>query len=1191
MREAAVNGDSYSKPVINLLTNPSGETAGATATVFNNFLLNPNSEGVASGTTFVRTNLCPDPASTNIANRFSWAGYGTGAAFTASEVTVSGMTRTSAYRWTATAASTDSTAALGVGPITTVVAGMTYTGSIDGRSSVAQNAHCEIKFFDASANLLLNHAGISAVLPANTVVRVSSTVTAPANAAKMQAILVIDASGTNWSTGDYIEVTATLIEQTDQYRPYFDGSTVGTTGYAYAWAGTANASTSTATCAAVTVRTNLASDPAATALKTNTPTLGWENTRWTALSTYSLVTGATDGPIAALTTYSRLTCSTANTKTLGWHCSSNVEGTGVNTASTFPVPWVAGTYVTLTAWFRTSNGTPMYLRARFADSGGAWLAAETAGTALGSGTANTWFRATVTTTVPTGAAYFAVNLNQSGTVSNAVGDTMDGTGLLVEADVASSGSYFDGNTGNFSDFTTAWSGTANASASYCYGARMNYWSLNQQYNYCQIYQHTQSDGSHTVRVRYPANSPSGGWRVLQGTIGSPTAFVSGGSTTFLLTESTSWGSNTNYVTVAESTAANGIGTTINVSTTATPTTNMLTVTNALSASVNSLMYRPLSTSTLSTTTEHYYDFVQGGVFAVVYTGSYFDGSTAASGDYTYTWTSMSNASTSNMRATTVSGTGVYNAVAVQSGDWAASGSKSLRVVATGTGADSFARIDLWNGGYVQQGKTYTVLATLRQVSALTGSATGPWQDRNIFLDINGAGGGLRSLAYTTPQTNAAGVYSHRLTFTVPAASAGAVTYFTVRFYNGHNAGGGDVWWDNIMLTEGVYNGPYIDGDQPGCIWTGTAHASTSKGYPPSPLLVNNTWPNAIPTSSNNWVCEAGTGGVASATYVTGGGPNNNNYVRYTWTTAASAGVVVGGAYATAWSPSSFPPGQTVTFSIWVRASVAFAGTLYCFFYPNGTTVSLSGTIVTLTPGVWTRVSCTGTIPVGVSIRPYIQFRSLAGGSLAAVGTTLDVTMAQTTLGNTLYDYTGPGWTYPLGIPQDAKVDTTLSTVGTSSTNLGATLGSPATSWYTVFNVTMNGTAGNVYSIVQYGDVLTDVNPNTYSMLRINQATSTTLQWFLRRTTGAGVSATISSASYAPGTYVICHGINSSGYQYISVNNVAEQTDNVVMQHASSYYAVQTNSLGTHIRTLAYPGAHSSATKSQIVAYLRNKYGA
>lgn len=35
------------------------------------------------------------------------------------------------------------------------------------------------------------------------------------------------------------------------------------------------------------------------------------------------------------------------------------------------------------------------------------------------------------------------------------------------------------------------------------------------------------------------------------------------------------------------------------------------------------------------------------------------------------------------------------------------------------------------------------------------------------------------------------------------------------------------YWDDLMIVEGDYTGPYFDGSTPGASWTGTPHESTS----------------------------------------------------------------------------------------------------------------------------------------------------------------------------------------------------------------------------------------------------------------------------------------------------------------------------------------------------------------------------
>jgi hypothetical protein len=76
--------------------------------------------------------------------------------------------------------------------------------------------------------------------------------------------------------------------------------------------------------------------------------------------------------------------------------------------------------------------------------------------------------------------------------------------------------------------------------------------------------------------------------------------------------------------------------------------------------------------------------------------------------------------------------------------------------------------------------------------------------------------------------NVAGVGTIRWTFTVDPAASG----HSLRIGHGGGPGSGDVWWDNIMVVEGVYNGDFIDGTKPFSKWEGTANASSSVGYPP-----------------------------------------------------------------------------------------------------------------------------------------------------------------------------------------------------------------------------------------------------------------------------------------------------------------------------------------------------------------------
>jgi len=154
----------------------------------------------------------------------------------------------------------------------------------------------------------------------------------------------------------------------------------------------------------------------------------------------------------------------------------------------------------------------------------------------------------------------------------------------------------------------------------------------------------------------------------------------------------------------------------------------------------------------------------------------------------------------------------------------------MRVVVPGSGTDSTiavagSHVSLTGSGVTfVPGRTYTILARQR----LAGPLTGPLSvyARRSLVQYNTAPGWAGASALASPPTsNAEGEYEHRVTFTVPPTAV----WCLVRLYNGASAGGGDVWWDDLMIVEGVYTGGFRYGDSPGWRWQGTAHQSASSG--------------------------------------------------------------------------------------------------------------------------------------------------------------------------------------------------------------------------------------------------------------------------------------------------------------------------------------------------------------------------
>jgi hypothetical protein len=215
-------------------------------------------------------------------------------------------------------------------------------------------------------------------------------------------------------------------------------------------------------------------------------------------------------------------------------------------------------------------------------------------------------------------------------------------------------------------------------------------------------------------------------------------------------------------------------------------------------------------------------------------GSYFDGtSTSPDSDLTRAW-----AGTADNSASTLTGAVVTNAVgyatlsfAVQSTQWAATGTKSVRIIPASASNDSFAEVPgMMPSASLLAGKTVTIRGSIRLAAAQAGSLFGNARKFGISIATT-TGSVIPTLTYTSTATNAAGVYLVSATFVVPA---NATAWNFVRLYNGASAGNGDVWWDSVMLLALPYTGIYFDGTTPAAVghgpafWTGAAHASSSK---------------------------------------------------------------------------------------------------------------------------------------------------------------------------------------------------------------------------------------------------------------------------------------------------------------------------------------------------------------------------
>jgi hypothetical protein len=205
-------------------------------------------------------------------------------------------------------------------------------------------------------------------------------------------------------------------------------------------------------------------------------------------------------------------------------------------------------------------------------------------------------------------------------------------------------------------------------------------------------------------------------------------------------------------------------------------------------------------------------------------GTYFDGSSGTTGDFTHAWSGTANASSSVERGLVPTYAG-GSAGTVSSTNWYANGSKSARVIPISlTSNDSYLSPEGDTGALrygFAAGKTYTVSATARLTAAQTGTLNASARRIVVYTKVGAA-------AYVTASSaqapNASGITRLSVTFTAPAG----ITEGFIRLYNGAFRDGGDVWWDSLLVEETTTLQDYFDGSTgQNHVWTGTAHQSTS----------------------------------------------------------------------------------------------------------------------------------------------------------------------------------------------------------------------------------------------------------------------------------------------------------------------------------------------------------------------------
>lgn len=452
---------------------------------------------------------------------------------------------------------------------------------------------------------------------------------------------------------------------------------------------------------------------------------------------------------------------------------------------------VEGQPITGSAWVRASQNTTFAVMLRFRNNAGA-STGDFSGVGVVVGTS--WVRISYTYVAPVGTTKVFIQVQQQSASVN--GDSYWVDNIMVEKSDTLNAYYED-----VGDYTYTWSGTANASTSLQRAPMVAGFTMENGGVFYRDSTSKLMSGTYSGKML-----PSSGdiYKV------TPTTVV-GAAWTFsmdYMTAGTLTGNPRLYI------SGGGPATVVSLPLNQ-PTPTRVSVTLPETATgVTSVIAAIFG----ATTGEFWIDNVL--IEQTSASLPYFDGSTPASGDFTYIWTGTAHASTSQQRAPGVSQVSTGNCWPIHSSEWSASGGKSLRL----TGINQFNTSSALLVAPLEKGKTYTVLATRRLPAPLTGTLSS--YAGSIISVQTGIG------TFLSPSLpNVAGVAQARFTFKLDENSGA----WTLRLGHGGTAGSGDVWWDNVMIVEGTYTGDYVDGSKPFSKWNGTANASTSAGYPPQLL--------------------------------------------------------------------------------------------------------------------------------------------------------------------------------------------------------------------------------------------------------------------------------------------------------------------------------------------------------------------
>lgn len=381
--------------------------------------------------------------------------------------------------------------------------------------------------------------------------------------------------------------------------------------------------------------------------------------------------------------------------------------------------------------------------------------------------------------------------------------------LIEEGTTA--GTYYTG-TG---DFTYEWTGTANASSSnqkanVPVGTVANYNSAGAPGSKFFGYSSTDETGNKVSKWLSPAGTPNSVWRVagMVTTAFSYTPILLGKTyTLYFKYRASGWPASSNMLVQISNAGAQEHVITNDTNKTLNGTgwqEYKRTFVALRDAAANSMVYLSLPV-TPSATSDSALELAEWSLIEGEHYGSYFDGSTPASGDFSYEWSGTANASTSLQKAVYVPHHNAESKVAVYG-----TPSGTLKAVvkdSSGAGGRSFVPSTVPGAGLqLTAGTTYTIKLRAKK---LTNQTT-----------LRLAGG----ISQFVPLTTSMADYSYTVT---PSTTS---SLFVEQQQTVLDSG---VEFEYLSVFDGSYPGANFDGSSFGSEsltrrWTGTPDASTSQ---------------------------------------------------------------------------------------------------------------------------------------------------------------------------------------------------------------------------------------------------------------------------------------------------------------------------------------------------------------------------